>query len=65
MIPLPLIQPKAGYPIYSLKLDRLEQLLPGQSQGLDTICEGILGRSPFVMREKGTAAPELAAGISR
>jgi hypothetical protein len=49
MIPLPFIEPKAGYPIYRLKLERLEQLLPGQSQGLDTICDGILGGSPFVL----------------
>ena len=31
MIPLPFIEPKAGYPIYRLKLDRLQQLLPGES----------------------------------
>jgi hypothetical protein len=49
MIPLPFIEPKAGYPIYRLKLERLEQLLPGHSQGLDTICDGILGGSPFVL----------------
>ena len=52
MIPLPFIEPKAGYPIYRLKLDRLEQLLPGASAGLDTICEGILARAPFVLRDK-------------
>jgi hypothetical protein len=52
MIPLPFIEPKAGYPIYRLKLERLEQLLPGASQGLDTICEGILARAPFVLRER-------------
>ena len=28
MIPLPFIQPKAGYPIYSLKLEALKHLLP-------------------------------------
>ncbi|MBI4886429.1 MAG: capsule biosynthesis protein [Acidobacteria bacterium] len=49
MIPLAFIDPKAGYPIYRLKLDRLEQLLPGASGGLDTICDGILKRRPFVM----------------
>jgi hypothetical protein len=49
MIPLPFIDPKAGYPIYRLKLERLRQLLPGASEGLDTICEGILGQRPFVM----------------
>ena len=51
MIPLPFIEPKAGYPIYRLKLDRLEQLLPGASPGLDTICEGILSKAPFVLRD--------------
>jgi hypothetical protein len=59
MIPLPFIDPKAGYPIYRLKLDRLEQLLPGESPGLDTICDGILGKGPFVLREKSARAPEL------
>lgn len=49
MIPLPFIDPKAGFPIYQLRLERLEELLPGASSGLDTICEGILQRRPFVM----------------
>jgi hypothetical protein len=59
MIPLPFIEPKAGYPIYRLKLDTLEQLLPGESPGLDTICNGILGKGPFVMRD--ARVPELVA----
>jgi hypothetical protein len=59
MIPLPFIDPKAGYPIYRLKLDRLEGLLPGESAGLDTICDGILGKGPFVLRDKGTKSLEL------
>jgi hypothetical protein len=63
MIPLPFIEPKAGYPIYRLKLDRVEQLLPGHTPGLDTICDGILAGTPFVLRD-ATAAPELAAGAS-
>ncbi len=54
MIPLPFIEPKAGYPIYRLKLERLEQLLPGASQGLDTICDGILTKAPFVLRDRQT-----------
>ena len=54
MIPLPFIEPKAGYPIYRLKLERLQQLLPGASAGLDTICEGMLGARPFVMHATGT-----------
>jgi hypothetical protein len=58
MIPLPFVEPKAGYPIFKLKLEKLEQLLPGASPGLDTICDGILGRGPFVLRDRARA-PEL------
>src|SRR5688572_30106058 len=59
MIPLPFIEPKAGFPVYRLKLDRLQQLLPGDT-GLDTICDGILGRRPFVLQAEGRPA-ELVA----
>jgi hypothetical protein len=59
MIPLSFIEPKARYPIYRLKLDRLEQLLPGRSPGLDVICRGILDRQPFVM-DAGESEMELA-----
>ena len=60
MIPLPFIQPKAGYPIYNVKLDTLKVLLPGASQGLDIICDGILGRRPFVLHDGAPAAGQLA-----
>jgi hypothetical protein len=62
MIPLPFITANAGYPIYRLELDRLQQLLPGDA-GLDTICNGILGRTPFVLSkpETSTPQPELVA----
>jgi hypothetical protein len=49
MIPLPFLQPRAGFPIYRLRLDRLDELRPGASPGLDTICDGILKCRPFVM----------------
>jgi hypothetical protein len=49
MIPLPFIAPRGGFPIYRLRLARLEELLPGASSGLDTICDGILQKGPFVM----------------
>jgi hypothetical protein len=69
MIPLPFIEPKAGYPIYKLKLERLEQLMPGETPGLDTICNGILGQGSFVHREKGStpqlACVEAAAAVPR
>jgi hypothetical protein len=52
MLPLPFIEPKAGYPIYRLKLETLQHLLPGRSQGLDTICDGILGNGTFVLNDE-------------
>ena len=64
MIPLPFIDPKAGYPIYRLKLDTLQQLLPGASHGLDTICDGILERRPFVLRPPDTRHEALAGALA-
>ena len=61
MLPLPFIEPKAGYPIYRLKLEKLGHLLPGQSPGLDTICEGILTGTPFVLRDKVVKTPDLVS----
>lgn len=52
MILLPFIEPKAGYPIYTLNLDSLEPLKPGATPGLDVICDGILRQRPFVMDER-------------
>jgi hypothetical protein len=63
MIPLPFIDPKAGYPIYRLKLDRLQQLLPGASRGLDTICDGILRQQPFVLHASDQT-PAVLAGAT-
>jgi len=59
MIPLPFIEPRAGYPIYRLKLDRFQALLPGATSGLDTICDGILARRPFVVHTGDGRAAEL------
>jgi hypothetical protein len=61
MIPLPFIEPKAGYPIYRLRLEKLEELLPGRSAGLDTICDGILTRTPFVLRDRAVKTPDLVS----
>jgi hypothetical protein len=62
MIPLPFIEPSAGFPLYRLELNRLQQLLPGDA-GLDTICDGILGGTPFVLgrHESHASHPELVA----
>lgn len=48
MIPIDCIDPAPGWPPYMIKLEKLEQLNPGQDLGLDTICEGILNGSPFI-----------------
>jgi hypothetical protein len=58
MIPLPFVEPRAGYPIFRLKLETLEHLFPGESRGLDTICDGILGKGSFVMSD-APKTPEL------
>jgi hypothetical protein len=64
MIPLPFIAPKAGYPIYRLKLDRLQHLLPGASSGLDTICDGILSQRPFVLHAPDPTPAALAGATA-
>jgi hypothetical protein len=46
MIPLSSLDPEAGGP--ELRIDALEQLLPGGDPGLDVICDGIVRRRPFV-----------------
>jgi hypothetical protein len=52
MIPLPFIEPNTSTPIYRLQLKSLRQLLPGESEGLDAICGGILERLPFVLHDR-------------
>jgi hypothetical protein len=64
MIPLPFVEPKAGYPIYRLRRMTLQQMLPGQSAGLDVICDGILLRRPFAM-STGSAAGIPASAPTR
>jgi hypothetical protein len=54
MIPLPFIEPHAGNAIYRLKLNSVRHLLPGESAGLDTICDGILGRTPFIIDQRSS-----------
>jgi hypothetical protein len=56
MIPLPFVEPRKGNASYRLNLRTLAHLRPGASSGLDTICRGILGPTPFVL-EEGTVRP--------
>jgi hypothetical protein len=37
-----------------LKLNSVRHLLPGESAGLDTICDGILGRTPFIIDQRSS-----------
>jgi hypothetical protein len=65
MIPLRVVEPQTRYPIYRLKIERLGQLLPGASAGLDAICDGILTGAPFICDEtpvKPRVAAQPAAG---
>ena len=63
MIPLNFVRPRAGYPIYVLSLDRLEDLLPGATPGLDVICDGILLGSPFTFEEAHPAPASAKAAV--
>lgn len=48
MIPLPFMQESKGAAPYRLKIQSIDQLLPGRDLGLDVICDGILNGSEFV-----------------
>jgi hypothetical protein len=48
MIPIDQIAPTGGQPQFRLAIDRVDDLLPGKSAGLDVICDGILRGTPFV-----------------
>ncbi len=47
MIPVGASIEAAGWPPFTIKVDRLSQLEAGRDPGLDTICSGILENSPF------------------
>lgn len=49
MIPLEFIKQGKGNPPYKLDLKDINQLTPGQSRGLDTICEGIMSGTEFAI----------------
>ncbi len=61
MIPVPFVEPKAGYPIFRLRLTSLDALAPGASPGLDTICDGILRGQPYVFGRPVTPGTVTAA----
>ena len=61
MIPLPFVRHEEGEPPpFSVEIDGLRDLLPGQHDGLDVICDGILNGSPFVYPAERLASSTLA-----
>ena len=59
MIPLPFLEPRKGNGSYRLNLRTLRHLQPGASAGLDTICRGILGQTPFLLQDTAPSPSEL------
>lgn len=58
MIPLSFMEPVPGG-LYRLKLDSIDQLLPGRELGLDVICDGILAGTQFIYpAERVSGQPE-------
>lgn len=53
MIPLECMEPTGTHPPFRLKLNDLNGLMPGRSNGLDVICKGILEGSEFIYPEEG------------
>jgi hypothetical protein len=48
MMPVPALVPTGKVPPFRVELERLDDLLPGRSPGLDAICDGILNGTPFI-----------------
>lgn len=58
MIPIDQVEPTGGQPQFRLTIDRVDDLRPGKSAGLDVICDGILRGTPFVYEaERHGAGP--------
>lgn len=48
MIPLESIRERRGWPPFKVDINGLHDLAPGESLGLDVICDGILSGTPFI-----------------
>jgi hypothetical protein len=48
MIPVKCLEPSNRWPPYKLDIKYLEDLMPGNDEGLDLICNGIIYGSPFI-----------------
>jgi len=52
MIPINFLKHIKGWPPYQLKVDKLDDLLPGSDKGLDVICKGILLGKDFIYKDE-------------
>lgn len=60
MIPLRMIVPNEGFPPFKVWLQHgVQSLMPGNSVGLDVICQGILEGSPFIYQDEKNAEPQI------
>ena len=48
MVPLPFMQATKGASLYMPAINKLSDLDPGVTPGLDVICDGILKGTPFI-----------------
>lgn len=48
MIPIDCVKERRSWPPFGIELGSLSDLLPGQSKGLDVVCQGILEGKPFI-----------------
>lgn len=59
MIPVTQVTPSGVKdPPFRLNVSRVEDVLPGRSRGLDTICDGIIRGMPFTYRAEDAASTE-------
>lgn len=48
MIPLDCFRARKGWPPFEVDVETLDDLAPGNSKGLDLVCQGILSGTPFI-----------------
>jgi hypothetical protein len=64
MIPLPFMQSRSGWPSMMPELQSLNDLLTGECEGLDVICDGIVLGTPFIFKAELDVSCNSGAAIS-
>lgn len=54
MIFLDKVKPKSGWPPFQIDIKNIQELLPGNSVGLDVICDGIIKGSEFIYPDESS-----------